>query len=76
MNGSFAVGEPDEAAEDALAITALLTSPERKGPPRPCGLKSVLDAAQAFAQPDLNARLIAVEAEVGGDVELSGRRRA
>ncbi|HVZ05160.1 HAMP domain-containing sensor histidine kinase [Hyphomicrobium sp.] len=59
-----------KSAEDALAITALLTSPERKGPPRSCGLRAVLDDAQAFAQPDLDARLIGVEADIGSDTEI------
>ena len=45
-----------KSAEDALAITALLSAPERKGPPQSCGLKSVLDDAQAFTAPDFAAR--------------------
>jgi two-component system cell cycle sensor histidine kinase PleC len=65
-----------KSAEDALAITALLTSPERKGPPQSCRLKSVLDDAQAFAQPDLALRSITVVSDIATDAEVIGDPQA
>jgi two-component system cell cycle sensor histidine kinase PleC len=61
-----------KSAEDALAITALLTSPERKGPPQSCCLNSVLDDARAFAAPDLGARSIGVTCELAADLNVIG----
>lgn len=58
-----------KSAEDALAITALLTCPERKAP-QAYGLKSILDGAQAFAQPDLDSRSITIEADVAADADV------
>ncbi len=65
-----------KSAEDALAITALLTSPERKGPPQSCRLKSMLDDAYAFANRDLDARSIKVEFEVERDMDVVGDQQA
>ena len=42
-----------KSAEDALAITALLTAPDRKGPPQISRLRAVSEDACAFAQCDL-----------------------
>jgi len=61
-----------KSAEDALAITALLTSPERKGPPQSCCLNSVLDDARAFAAPDLGARSISVACQLASDLNVIG----
>lgn len=48
-----------KSAEDALAITALLTAPECKGR-QTSRLTSVIDEACAFAAPDLAARSISI----------------
>jgi len=61
-----------KSAEDALAITALLTSPERKGPPQSCCLNSVLDDARAFVAPDLGARSISVACGLAADLNVIG----
>lgn len=58
-----------KSAEDALAITALLTAPECKGR-QTSRLTSVIDEACAFAAPDLAARSISIvrNADAGFDV--------
>jgi signal transduction histidine kinase len=65
-----------KSAEDALAITALLTSPERKGPPQSCRLKSMLDDAYTFAHRDLETRSITVEFEIDKDMDVVGDQQA
>jgi two-component system cell cycle sensor histidine kinase PleC len=65
-----------KSAEDALAITALMTAPARKGPPQACRLKSVLDDVCSFARDDLASRDIAVEADIAPTIEVVGDRQA
>ena len=65
-----------KSAEDALAITALLTAPACKGAQQSCRLKSVLDDVCAFAGYDLASRSITIEADVGADTEIIGDPQA
>ncbi len=65
-----------KSAEDALAITALLTAPERKRARATSRLKSVVDEACAFAAPDLAARSISIAIDTGADVEVVGDHQA
>ncbi|MBS0233716.1 MAG: HAMP domain-containing histidine kinase [Proteobacteria bacterium] len=65
-----------KSAEDALAITALLTAPERKRSRETSRLRSIIDEACAFAAPDLGARSIAVTIEGDGDAEIVGDHQA
>ncbi|WP_244437815.1 sensor histidine kinase [Hyphomicrobium denitrificans] len=65
-----------KSAEDALAITALLTAPSRKEAPRPCYLKSIVDEACAFAEYDLASRAITIETDVDAGVEIIGDPQA
>lgn len=59
-----------KSTEDALAITALLTAPERKRARATSSLRAVIDDACAFAAPDLAAQSIAVAIDVRGDAEI------
>jgi two-component system cell cycle sensor histidine kinase PleC len=61
-----------KSAEDALAITALLTAPERKGSLQSCCLQSLCDDAQSFAQHDLGLRSITVVSEIDPKVKVIG----
>lgn len=61
-----------KSAEDALAITALLTAPERKRARETTRLKSAIDEACAFAAPDLAARSIPVALDIDPDIEIVG----
>jgi two-component system cell cycle sensor histidine kinase PleC len=65
-----------KSAEDALAITALLTSPERKGPPRWSCLKSVADEACAFVHHDLAAQAVAIQCDIDASLEIIGDPQA
>nr|HML31138.1 hypothetical protein [Hyphomicrobium sp.] len=65
-----------KSAEDALAITALLTAPERKRAGETSSLRAVIDDACAFAAPDLAAQSIAVAIDVRGDAEIVGDHQA
>ena len=65
-----------KSAEDALAITALLTAPARNGAPQSCRLKSILDEVCAFAGGDLASRSITIESDVDADVEIIGDPQA
>jgi two-component system cell cycle sensor histidine kinase PleC len=62
--------------DDALAITALLTAPERKRARETCHLNSVVNEACAFLAPDLSARSIAVAIDGGANVEVVGDHQA
>jgi hypothetical protein len=61
-----------KSAEDALAITALLTASDRKGPSQSTRLKSVADDAFDFARHDLGAKSIAVSSGIDPDVDVVG----
>jgi two-component system cell cycle sensor histidine kinase PleC len=63
-----------KSAEDALAITALLTAPDCKGR-QTSRLTSVIDEACAFAAPDLAARSIPLVRDVG-DFDILGDHQA
>jgi two-component system cell cycle sensor histidine kinase PleC len=65
-----------KSAEDALAITALLTSADRKGAPAVSCLRSATDEATAFALPDLGLRSIAISADIDPDVDVVGDPQA
>lgn len=65
-----------KSAEDALAITALLTATDRKRSRATSRLNSVIDEACAFAAPDLTARSVAVAIDAGADVEIIGDHQA
>ena len=61
-----------KSAEDALAITAMLTAPERKRARETTRLKSVIDEACAFAAPDLVARSIPVIIDIDRNIDIVG----
>ena len=61
-----------KSAEDALAITAMLTAPERKRARETTRLKSVIDAACVFAAPDLVARSIPVIIDIDPNIDIVG----
>ncbi|MET0407008.1 MAG: HAMP domain-containing sensor histidine kinase [Hyphomicrobium sp.] len=65
-----------KSAEDALAITSLLTDTDRRRAREICRLKSVIDDACAFVAPDLAARSIAVTIDVTGNPEIVGHHPA
>jgi two-component system cell cycle sensor histidine kinase PleC len=65
-----------KSAEDALAITALLTAPDRKGMPQSTRLKSVADEALAFTHHDLGALSIAVSSCIDPDMDVVGDSQA
>ncbi len=65
-----------KSAEDALAITALLTAPERKRSRETSRLRSVIDEACAFSAADLGARSIAVTIAAEDDAEIVGDHQA
>ncbi|MGO4683262.1 sensor histidine kinase [Hyphomicrobium sp. 2TAF46] len=64
-----------KSAEDALAITALLTAPECQGR-RTSRLTSVLDEACAFAAPDLAARSISLVRDIDDGCDILGDHQA
>lgn len=59
-----------KSAEDALAITALLTGPDGKRGPAVTSLGSAVEEALAFAGPDLVHRNIKVECLVGDGFDV------
>lgn len=61
-----------KCAEDALAITALLTAPDRKGCRATSRLVPIIDEAHTFFAPDLTARGIGVEIDACADHEIVG----
>lgn len=65
-----------KSAEDALAITALLTAPARNGAPQSCRLRSILDEVCAFTGCDLASRSITIESDVDAQVEIIGDPQA
>jgi len=65
-----------KSAEDALAITALLTAPSRKETPQSCHLKSIVDEVCAFSAYDLASRDITIAADVDADIEIVGDQQA
>lgn len=64
-----------KSAEDALAITALLTAPECQGR-QTSRLTAVLDEACAFAAPDLAARSISLVREIDAGCNILGDHQA
>lgn len=64
-----------KSAEDALAITALLTAPESQGR-QTSRLTSVLDEACAFAAPDLMARSISLVRDIDAGCDILGEHQA
>jgi len=65
-----------KSAEDALAITALLTAPSRNDALQSCHLKVIVDEACAFATCDLAARAITIDGDVDADVRIVGDAQA
>lgn len=65
-----------KSAEDALAITALLTAPERKRARETSEIRAIVDDACAFVAPDLAASSIALAIDVKGDAEIVGDHQA
>jgi two-component system cell cycle sensor histidine kinase PleC len=65
-----------KSAEDALAITALLTAPERKRARETSEIRAIVDDACAFVAPDLAASAIALAIDVKGDEEIVGDHQA
>ncbi|MFT3730999.1 MAG: HAMP domain-containing sensor histidine kinase [Hyphomicrobium sp.] len=65
-----------KSAEDALAITALLTAPERKRGRETCCLRTIIDDACAFAAPDLAANAVAVAVDIKGDTLIAADYQA
>ncbi len=61
-----------KSAEDALAITALLTAPERKRARETARLKSIIDEACAFATPELASQSIAVAIDIDPNIDIIG----
>lgn len=61
-----------KSAEDALAITALLTSPERQGPPPTCRLDKVAEDACKFARYDLVSKSGAIVCSVAPGTAVIG----
>ncbi len=59
-----------KSAEDALAITALLTAPDRKGPPSSTRLAAALDDAMAFHGPELTVSSVAIAASIDETCEI------
>jgi two-component system cell cycle sensor histidine kinase PleC len=65
-----------KSAEDALAITALLTSPERQGPPPTCRLDKVAEDACNFARYDLASKSGAVVRSISPGTAVIGDSQA
>jgi signal transduction histidine kinase len=61
-----------KSAEDALAITALLTAPDRKGPPQISRLRAVSEDACTFAQCDLAMQSISIASDIEADIDVIG----
>ena len=59
-----------KSAEDALAITALLTAPDRKGQPATARLAAALDDAIAFHGPELSTSAVAITASIDSTCEI------
>ncbi len=64
-----------KSAEDALAITALLTAPESQGR-QTSRLTAVLDEACSFAAPDLAARSISLVRDIDAGCDILGDHQA
>jgi hypothetical protein len=65
-----------KSAEDALAITALLTAPERKSTRDVTCIRKAIDDACAFMAPDLADRAIIVEINTAGSLDALGDQQA
>ena len=65
-----------KSAEDALAITTLLTSPDQKGNPQTCRLSASAEDACAFARHDLGRQSIAIVSDIGSDINVIGDSQA
>lgn len=65
-----------KSAEDALAITALLTAPEGDGRPQLSCLATVLDDAGAFARHDFGIEALTVASEIDPEIEVIGDPQA
>jgi two-component system cell cycle sensor histidine kinase PleC len=61
-----------KSAEDALAITAVLTAPERKRGRETACIRAIVDDACAFSAQDLANRSIAVAIDAGCDAQFVG----
>lgn len=59
-----------KSAEDALAITALLTEPERKGPPATTRMSAAIHEATVFHAHDLASRNVRLVSDLGSDDEI------
>jgi two-component system cell cycle sensor histidine kinase PleC len=65
-----------KSAEDALAITALLTSPERQGLPPTCRLDAVAEEACNFARYDLASKGGAFASNIAAGTTIIGDPQA
>ena len=65
-----------KSAEDALAITNLLTSPDQKGNPQTCRLSASAEDACAFARHDLGRQSNAIVSDIGPDINVIGDSQA
>jgi signal transduction histidine kinase len=65
-----------KSAEDALAITAVLTTPERKRARETNRIKAIVDDVCSFAAPDLADRSITVAIDASCDAEFVGDYQA
>ena len=61
-----------KSAEDALAITTLLTSPDQQGGPQVCRLSAAAEDACAFARHGLSMKSIAIVSDIGADSNVIG----
>jgi two-component system cell cycle sensor histidine kinase PleC len=65
-----------KSAEDALAITTLLTSPDQKGLAQTCRLSAAAEDACAFARHDLGMQSLAIVSDIGADINVIGDSQA
>lgn len=65
-----------KSAEDALAITAVLTSPERLAARRTCHLNTVVEEACAAAHYELAAHSITLDCVIESGIEVCGDAQA
>jgi signal transduction histidine kinase len=65
-----------KSAEDALAITTLLTSPDQQGGPQACRLSAAAEDACAFARHGLSMKSITIVSDIGADTDVIGDAQA
>jgi two-component system cell cycle sensor histidine kinase PleC len=64
-----------KSADDALAITKVLTSPERNASPQTCCLKAAIEDACAFARQDMHTHSLSVTSGIES-TDVIGDRQA